>query len=64
MTYQALAHSSFHPAYGSSPLSVPRFSPYAPTDHPWPMGAYYLMWFRVSADDGHKAGGVLPFTSK
>jgi copper resistance protein C len=27
-------------------------------------GAYYLMWFTVSADDGHKAGGVLPFTIK
>jgi len=27
-------------------------------------GKYYLMWFTVSADDGHKAGGVLPFTIK
>ena len=27
-------------------------------------GPYYLMWFTVSADDGHKAGGVLPFTIK
>ncbi len=27
-------------------------------------GTYYLMWFTVSADDGHKAGGVLPFTIK
>jgi len=25
-------------------------------------GAYYLMWFTVSADDGHRAGGVLPFS--
>jgi methionine-rich copper-binding protein CopC len=27
-------------------------------------GSYYLMWFTISADDGHKAGGVLPFTIK
>jgi methionine-rich copper-binding protein CopC len=27
-------------------------------------GPYYLMWFTISADDGHKAGGVLPFTIK
>ena len=27
-------------------------------------GTYYLMWFTISADDGHKAGGVLPFTIK
>jgi len=27
-------------------------------------GSYYLMWFTVSADDGHMAGGVLPFTIK
>lgn len=25
-------------------------------------GTYYLMWFTISADDGHKAGGVLPFS--
>jgi len=25
-------------------------------------GSYYLMWFTVSADDGHRAGGVLPFS--
>ena len=27
-------------------------------------GSYYVMWFTVSADDGHKAGGVMPFTIK
>jgi methionine-rich copper-binding protein CopC len=27
-------------------------------------GPYYLMWFTISADDGHKAGGVVPFTIK
>ena len=25
-------------------------------------GTYYLMWFTISADDGHRAGGVLPFS--
>ena len=27
-------------------------------------GAYYVLWFTISADDGHKAGGVLPFSIK
>jgi methionine-rich copper-binding protein CopC len=27
-------------------------------------GPYYVMWFTVSADDGHKAGGVMPFSMK
>jgi methionine-rich copper-binding protein CopC len=27
-------------------------------------GPYYVMWFTVSADDGHKAGGVMPFSIK
>ncbi len=35
-------------------VSVPKLAP----------GKYYLMWFTISADDGHKAGGVLPFTVK
>ncbi len=35
-------------------VSVPKLDP----------GKYYLMWFTISADDGHKAGGVLPFTVK
>jgi methionine-rich copper-binding protein CopC len=35
-------------------VGVPKLAP----------GKYYLMWFTISADDGHKAGGVLPFTVK
>ncbi len=27
-------------------------------------GPYYVMWFTVSADDGHRAGGVMPFSVK
>ena len=27
-------------------------------------GPYYVFWFTISADDGHKAGGVMPFTIK
>ncbi|GAC1397701.1 MAG: hypothetical protein NVSMB65_16510 [Chloroflexota bacterium] len=29
-----------------------------------PRGRYVIMWFAISADDGHKAGGVLSFTIK
>ena len=27
-------------------------------------GPYYDFWFTISADDGHKAGGVMPFAIK
>jgi methionine-rich copper-binding protein CopC len=27
-----------------------------------PKGSYNLIWFTISADDGHRAGGVVPFS--
>jgi methionine-rich copper-binding protein CopC len=29
-----------------------------------PKGGYLFMWYTVSADDGHKAGGSFTFTVK
>jgi methionine-rich copper-binding protein CopC len=27
-----------------------------------PKGSYNLIWFTISADDGHRAGGLVPFS--